>query len=239
MATKNPVTKLTSAFDLFSKSKELVLQNLSVFGILYIIPFLSTLSSMGAQRRLENGEARNATTMFEQFSTAGAIGVIGFGALIAAVSFVLCIIVQIMLVAAETAVSKGEKPNLSQLWDTTRRVGLRMLGFAVVFTLLFVGGLFLLIIPGLIVLRRYFLTPYYIIDQDLSISEAMKQSAADSKPVSKDVWTIIGMFILLSVPGIIPFIGPLISLTLTALYSVAPALRYREIKNTVKLSAQN
>jgi hypothetical protein len=57
----------------------------------------------------------------------------------------------------------------------------------------------------------------------------MKQSAAATKPFSGAIWGIIGVYILLSLPGFIPLIGGLVSIALTTLYSVAPALRYYEL----------
>jgi len=88
----------------------------------------------------------------------------------------------------------------------------------------------LLIVPGVIAIRRYFLAPYLMLDKDLSIREAMKQSAALSKPYSGSIWGIIGVIVLLSLPSIIPVIGWAVSFVLMLLYSVAPALRYQELK---------
>ena len=101
---------------------------------------------------------------------------------------------------------------------------------SVLIALMTIGGLILLIVPGLIVIRRYFLAPYVMVDQDTGILESMRRSAAMSKPHSGYIWSIIGVSVLLSLPGIIPFVGWAVSFVLAVLYSTAPALRYQELK---------
>src|SRR6185295_10606488 len=113
----------------------------------------------------------------------------------------------------------------------TKKFGPRLLGLGIVVGLMLIGGFLLLVIPGLIVLRRYYLSPYYLVDKDLTIGEAMKQSAADSKPNSQAIWAVIGVSVLLSLTGVVPLIGGILSFVLVSLYSVAAPLRYREIKH--------
>src|SRR6185436_11176005 len=107
--------------------------------------------------------------------------------------------------------SGGKKPNFSGLWDGTKKFGPRLIGLGIIVGLMLLGGFLLFIIPGLIVLRRYYLSPYYLVDKDLTIGEAMKQSAADSKKYSQYIWSVIGVSVLLSFTGIIPLIGVLLS----------------------------
>lgn len=225
--TNEKPAQLGSAFELFTKSKDLVIKNINVFGILYALPLLFTI--LGSIDRKTAGDTADAS-MFGGFSRASTAGLIGFGAAIAAITVVVSIVVQIMIVIAELQVSAGKKPTISELWEVTKKYGLRLIGLGIVVGLMFVGGLILLIVPAFFVLRRYFLSPYYLIDRDLSISEAMRQSALDSKPYASEIWSVIGVTVLLSLTAIIPLIGSILSFVLVALYSVAAPLRYQEIK---------
>lgn len=105
-----------------------------------------------------------------------------------------------------------------------------MVGLYIVVGLYILVGLILFIVPGVIFLRRYFLSPYVMLDKKAGIKEAMARSAAISKPYSGSIWGIIGVIVLFELVGIIPYIGWLISFVLSVLYSVAPALRYQELK---------
>lgn len=89
-------------------------------------------------------------------------------------------------------------------------------------------GFLLFIIPGLFMLRRYYLAPYFLVDRDLGVFEAMTQSAEASKKHSGPIWGLIGVMLLLSILGIIPVIGFFFGI-LSLLYSFAPAKRYDEL----------
>jgi uncharacterized membrane protein len=216
---KRAHTKLSGAFELLTKSKDLVMKNGRLFGLLYALPLLLTIADMGS------GSSMNEDRVF---APGGSL--LGFGISLTLVILVASVIVQVMILVASLKVADGKQPGLDEVWNSSKSYILRLVGLGIVVGLLFVGGLILFIVPGLIVLRRYFLAPYYLIDKDLSITEAMKQSAAESKPVSGSVWSLIGVYILLSMATILPTFGGIISLILTALYSAAPALRYREIR---------
>lgn len=220
-------TGLTGAFDLFTKSKDLVIKNINIFIILYLLPFVYAVITTFDRKTI--GETTKSGR-FGNLSRAGAMGLIGFGAAVAAVTLVINIIVQIMTVIATFEVSNKKKPTLRGLWESSKKFGPRLIGLAVVVGLLLIGGFILLIVPGLIVLQRYFLSPYFLIDKDLSIGEAMKQSAAQCKPYFSSIWGVIGVTILLSFTGVLPVIGSILSFVLVSLYSVAAPLRYREIK---------
>jgi len=122
-------------------------------------------------------------------------------------------------------------------WEAYRNSARRILpniGLILLYGLLVAAGLLLLIVPGLIILRRYYLAPYYLNDQKLSIREAMRRSARDTKPVSGYIWGIIGVNFVFVVLGsmlnlALGGIGVIATTLLSCLYIFAPALRYREI----------
>jgi hypothetical protein len=86
--------------------------------------------------------------------------------------------------------------------------------------------------------RRYALAPYYLIDQNLSIGEAMKKCADQSKKFSKGIWGLIGVQILLAIVSVIPLIGWLVGAVLQLAYFCAPAKRYDEIQKILNPSAE-
>jgi hypothetical protein len=58
----------------------------------------------------------------------------------------------------------------------------------------------------------------------------MDQSAALSKANTGAIWGVIGVMFLIGLANIVPIIGGLIAFIFGALYSVAPALRYQQLK---------
>lgn len=135
-----------------------------------------------------------------------------------------------MAVIATYEASQDKVIAFNRLWATTREIGWRLIGLYIVTGLIIFVGFILLIIPGLIMLRRYFLAPYVMIDKNCGIREAMDRSAAISKPHSGYIWGIVGVTILISMIGIIPLIGSIVAFVMGMFYSVAPALRYQELK---------
>ncbi len=126
--------------------------------------------------------------------------------------------------------AKGRNFDFNDLWGVVKELGWRLLGLYIVMFLIILVGLILFIIPGLIMIRRYFFAPYIMIEKKTSIREALDQSAALSLLNTGSVWGIIGVMFLIGLVNIIPIIGGLASFALGALYSVAPALRYEQLK---------
>ena len=220
---------LTPSFELFTKSKNLVLANLNTFGILLLLPFLLGLFGNIRSRNM-NG--------FERFSSASpnfglSPAVIGGGALLGLLLLILSVIANLMVYILNLQSAKNKKPDLKELWAAVQKYGVRLFALSVVLALVIFAGIIAFIVPGLIFIRRYYLAPYVMLDQDLSISESMRESARISKPHSGSVWGILGVTIVLSLPSIIPVVGWALSFVLTSLYLVAPALRYLELKKLV------
>lgn len=217
MAKDKPATKeLPSAFSLFKPSLDAVLKNWDTFFIFAIIP---AMYSQFVSRVFDS-------KAIDSFSALKSIDHIGlYVAVLVVVSLLtLPIIPYLQLksaqnkrVTAATAFNEG----VGFFW--------RILGLGILVGLLVLGGFLLFVVPGVIMIRRYVMAPYYLIDQDLSIREAMRKSAEASKPYSKYLWFVIGVSGLLSLTSIIPIIGAPISLLLTAAYSCALPFRYLQI----------
>lgn len=218
--------ELTPSFSLFTKSKNLIMANVNTYGLIYLLPFLMGLFSTIRSSRMDRLEGVTAGSYGIDISGAA----FGFGLLFGLAMIILYVLVSLASYALNYQTSVGEKPTISELWPVVQKYGWRLIGlfFAIGFMVLF--GLIALVVPGLIFLRRYYLAPYVMLDKDLSIGAAMKESARISKPHSGSVWSLIGVSIVLSLPGVIPVFGWLVSFVLTTLYAVAPALRYQELK---------
>lgn len=130
---------------------------------------------------------------------------------------------------------QGKRPSVRQSYSHSWRFVPRLMGLTALVTLLVTGGLLLLIVPGVIMIRRYLLSPFYLMDYDLGIREAMARSAADSKPIALYVWGVYAVFLTINIFCIIllspifPPYGSIIGAFVTSLFAFGPALRYREV----------
>jgi hypothetical protein len=232
---------LPGAFQLFTSSKEIVLKNIWIFGPLYAIPILfwihswiwtpASSSTGGWWSGFYGLNGSWGSSPIASWDYAR----IGFSVLWFLIAVVAGTIAQFMVTIAALDSTENRALDFRDLWQTVKKIGWRLVGLYLLVALYVVIGLILLIIPGLIMIRRYYLAPYAMIDRNCGIKEAMERSAAMSKPYSGSIWGIIGVMILISLVGIVPLIGWLASLILGMLYVVAPALRYQQLK---RLAAQ-
>ena len=234
----------TPAFSLLRPSYEIIKKHIWIFGPLYVVPFifafhtwLWTPSGVNAtndpfwHRFIDVGPAWSASPL-PIFTSYGLIGFAFFWFLF---TIAAGTIVQIMSQEAQLEGAEGHEVIMfDKLWKVVRETGWKMLGLYMFIFAYIVVGLILFIIPGLIFIRRYFLAPYVMLDKrPKSISEAMEISARISKPNSGAIWGIIGVIFLIGVVSIIPIIGWLLSFALGVAYSIAPALRYQELKHQI------
>jgi hypothetical protein len=136
----------------------------------------------------------------------------------------------IALLLLSLAGARGQRMTMGESLKAGVPFFWRFLGLSIIIGLLEVIGLILFVIPFFFVLKRYLLTPYYMVDRNLGISESMRLSVEDSKKYSGALWGIVGVYILIGLPPIIPFIGSIVSAVLYIMYYAAPAIRYLEIK---------
>lgn len=191
---------LPSAFKLFSPSWKAVQLNIVTFIELILIPVMVSLVFSVLSR------SRSASLT------------------LGLVSDVIAFLFAPALIITQLKSIRGQTIDLSQALQEGLRFFWRYLGLIICMGFVIIIGLVLFIVPGLIMLRRYFLAPYYLIDKDLGIFEAMRMSAADSKPVSGAVWGVIGVSVLF---GLLVFF--LVGILLSVMYYCAPALRYQQI----------
>jgi len=229
---------LTSAFDLFRPSYDLVKKNIWIFGPLYAVLLVFGIRTWlwapsgpnaphhfwGDWQNFGPGWSASPLPFFTSYAV--------FGFAIVWFLFVLALgtIVQIMAQRAQLDAAEGKHLSFDKLWDTVKEMGWRMLGLYIVVSLVVGVGLILLVVPGVIFMRRYYLAPYVMLDKKpQTIGEAMAISSKMSK--AGGIWSVIGVLFLIGLVSIVPIIGWLASFLLAMAYSVAPALRYQELKN--------
>ena len=208
--------RLPGAFSLFRPSYEAVLTNAWTFLALLLVP-LGTLMVAGLSG---NGSNQN-------------LGFSGLALLLVLVGSVFALLVAPALPFVQLKSVQGKEVAIGEAFQAGMQRFWRFYGLSILVTLLTIGGLLLLIVPGLIIMRRYFLAQFYLYDRDVGILEAMRLCAADSKPFSGAIWGVIGVTVLISVFGIYPLLG-LVAAALQVLYFCAPAIRYFQIKDVIQ-----
>lgn len=204
-----------SAFRLFAPSINVFQRNILGFILFLLVPlFLSNLGSIATGLRGDTG-------LLAQFH--GIYGVLTI------VGLVISVVTAPALIKIQLLGAQGKTISPDEAFSFGLSRLLRFAGLAIVLALVFVISMLLLIIPFFFMLRRYILAPYYLIDQDMGIKEAMRASAADSKKYSSTIWGLIGVEMLLALTSILTFIGIFASIARVA-YANAPAVRYEQIK---------
>jgi uncharacterized membrane protein len=153
---------------------------------------------------------------------------------IAIVGVLLTIVFTPALFVAELKNANGKTIALVDAFKEGYKYFWRIIGLGIIVGVLVIIGLFLFIVPGLVVLRRYALSPYYLIDQNLSIKSAMEKAAQQTKPYEWDMYNVIALSILLGLIGLLGLAGLIVGTILQVLYSLAFVLRYYEIKKASK-----
>jgi hypothetical protein len=105
----------------------------------------------------------------------------------------------------------------------------RFLGLYVCLAVIYFVAFLLFIVPFFFMWRRYILSPFYLVDRNIGVFDALKQSAADSKRFSGEVWGVVGVETLIGVVSGIPIIGWIVGVVAGLLYLCAPVVRYRQI----------
>jgi uncharacterized membrane protein len=229
-ARKNSPLHLPGAFELFTPSKELVLNNIWTFGPLYAVPLIFSIHSwIWAPLASAPHHWWYHSSSFNWGSAGSALPVyptmlvIGFSLLWLVIIMAAGTIVQIMSQAAQLRAAEGEPLSFEVLWPYVKELGWRMLGLYILSGLAIVFTLF-------IFARRYLLAPYVMLERKTGITESMRISSELSAKNPGSVWSVIGVIVLIALVGAVPFLGGLASFVLGSLYSVAPALRYQQLK---------
>lgn len=211
------------------------MEHLNVFGFLYIIPLIFWLHGW-VSTPAGGGHFWSRTTDANYGWTFPAginAAFIGFSILWFIIAIAAAVIMAIMQQRAQLDVSEDKMPALNHSWQTVKERWPDLLKLYIAMVVIIGVGFILLIIPGLFMLRRYMFAPYVMLEKKVGVKEALEESHRLGMANTGAVWGIIGVMFLISLCGIIPVIGSLASFILGALYSIAPALRYQQLKKLV------
>jgi hypothetical protein len=236
-ARKSSPLYLPGAFELFTPSKAIILKNIWIFGPLYAVPLVFWIHSwiwspLPTQhvRLWQHSDGFSSGWIGSPLPIDLTFLVVGFSILWFLLIIVIGTIVQIMTQAAQLEAAQSKHLDFQNLWQTLKKFGWRITGLYITMSLIILIGFILLFVPGLFMIRRYILAPYAMLDKNLSIREALDQSARLSKRNTGAIWGVLGVMLLIGFINIIPIIGGLASFVFGSLYSIAPALRYQQLK---------
>ena len=166
-ARRSSPLHLPGAFKLFTPSKELVLNNIWIFGPLYAVPLIfyihswiwSPLPNQAVHwwqhsDFFSNGFTGSPLPAYSTFITVG-FSIFWFIFIVA-----LGTIAQIMAQTAQLDAVEKRPLDFQDLWKVVKQLGWRLLGLYAVMAVIIFIGFILLIIPGLIMIRRYIFAPY-------------------------------------------------------------------------------
>ena len=128
--------------------------------------------------------------------------VILFLALLSMAFGILNFIVQMGYIKAMINSVDGKKIVFSDLFSQVGKF-FRLLGAAILIGLIVLGGLLLLVVPGIIWAIRYCFTMQLIIDKDMKISDAMRSSAEATKGSKMDLFVAGIAFFGITIAGLI------------------------------------
>ena len=226
MAEPQP-RQTTSAFDLVPRSFELVSKYLPLFALVSSAPLLMTVLSAVNSKEVEVGSSLSPGLLFQS--------ALGMAPAVALILGIISIVLQTMALGLVLKAAQEKPTNVNELTEVARKFSLKYLGLSILSGLVIVLGFVLLIVPGFIAITRLFLAPYVMVSENLGVVESMKRSSELSKGNAGAIWGIIGVTILLGIIGqILGFISPVVGAVVASLlgigYSVAPAIRYLELK---------
>lgn len=224
--------QLGSAFDLVGKSVEIVKRNWVAFAVTNALTILGALVSIKTDDENKNNFLMTPGTPFSFFydmnDAAAATGLLAVLLLIA-----VSIYLYTMLTILQVRSARGENPEVSELAQEAKKYVFRMVGLGFISVFIILVGLLLLIVPGVIAFGRLVMAPYLMVDKDLGIEEAIKQSNQMGKKYAGKVWAAIGVVILIAIGtaiiGGIPLIGALVGTLIAIACSLVIPLRYQQL----------
>jgi hypothetical protein len=221
--TPNNASPFPSAFALFKPSWAAVKLNFWTFFGIGIAPLVLAAAAFlplySADTSFNNGSLKGT-----DFSLSAA----------SIVLWSLFIIVSLFIAPALSFIqvlsAQGKKVSISEAVRGGRHFFWRWYGTMIVAGIMILGGLILLIVPGIFMIRRYFLAPYALISEDLTISQTLDRCKQISKQYGGAIWGLLGVTLLIGLVGVIPILGSIISFIANIIYYCAPAIRWEQLR---------
>ncbi len=227
--------RLTPSWDLLNESTRLIGSHVISLFWLVIIP--SVLSGLGgyqlekALRQLAGNSAPTLNDYANVFQSDGAqLGVM----LSLVATFWMLLTIPAVLTLSVQGV-RGAGDELIGFIRSGFKYTWRLYGTLMLLSIAVMLGILLFVVPGLIILRRYIMAPYYLVERNVGIMEAFKLSAQQTRAERKSVWGVMGVIfvILLATSFVNGFglIGVLLGIIMNLLYFFLVPLRQKEISD--------
>jgi len=143
--------------------------------------------------------------------------------LLSLLGFFISLYVGLGMINVSLKIARGEEAKLEDFFNTFQYY-LRYIGSTILFAIMFVIGFILFIIPGIVVLLKFLLFPYFIVDQNLGVIDALK---ASNRAVQGVKWDLLGFLFVAFVINLLGLLCLIIGLFLTApLIGIAQAAIY-------------
>lgn len=210
-------TILENSFKLIKESWEALLLNLGTFILVYVLPFLIVAAAF----LILSGVAITNEGKVNLDTTEALLGsIVGIGIL------VLFVMVMIATTITQLASARGKKIGFQEVISQSQPFFWRFVGLGVLSTLMILGGLVLLIIPGIIIGVMLLFSAYVMVDKNLGVIDSIKASF----DITKKNWKIVLAFIVLQfaiqLPQVIPFLGAIATTVLSIAYFCLQAILY-------------
>lgn len=224
---KTEQDQIPSAFDLIKPSYAAFQRNVTTFTLLILVPTALTGISLLVPRPTY-GYGMNPGDPFS--GLAGALYFLG-------------VVLSILTAGGRIlAVFRSLENKDADPWQTLvagMRYLLRLIGVGICVAVILAVSFLLFIVPFFFMLPRYALAPYYVVDKDLGVMDALKESARQSKQYRSAIWGLIGVEILAIIPlavlnAFAPILGWIGLIIITIFLTCAPTIRYRQIQNAEK-----
>jgi hypothetical protein len=140
-------------------------------------------------------------------------------------SFVIGVYFTVVVTRAYILAAREKQVDFEKALKIPASLFWRMLLLNLLTLVSVIGGLVLLIVPGLIIGLRLSQAPYFLVDKDMGVREAYWASWHATKGHLGKLWGIIGVGFLMILPAI-TIIGIIATIYLFFMFSLAAALFY-------------
>jgi|SRR3989344_1290146 len=117
--------------------------------------------------------------------------------------YVLTLIIQIGGTKVFIRIFDGENPSLKEAFSAYG-IFWKYIGTSILYALIVLGGLILLIVPGLIWAIKYSFAPFLVIDKGLSPKAALKESGAMTQGTR---WRLVGFAIVVGLVNLLGYLA--------------------------------
>ena len=215
--------ELTPSWSLVGPSLRLVKEN--IWPVLYL-SFLPGLVVVAGLVLAGNPSSPNTVVTQIDGRTLAGIGLMIAGGIWTILTYPALVVLQLRAIS-------GSHPSATQCFRQGLTQFFPLLILTILTAIAIFFGLLALLIPGLILIRGFYLAQFYLIDNKLKPIEALKKSFQNSKPHAGYIWGTIAVEIVISIIGSplgkIPVLGFFLTLAIGTIYLFGPALRYGEI----------